>query len=211
MDSKELFSNINQKVLIKELIDYYNKVGNENIINNNKTKYDIKKINEPFKPNERCINALNFIDKTEQQKLINEIQHPYIIELFNAIIILLNEYKNKHENKNIFEYFFNDILVKYNVKNLKKLMINNFVNMRLIINDEQFELIQKMLMVKPDLFSPATLLRYNRAVAYFSFFVKELYSYLNLKTNDGKFYYKIRASLPKNKYQEKINKLKLIL
>ena len=211
LDSKELFSNINQKVLIKELIDYYNKVGNENIINNNKTKYDIKKINEPFKPNERCINALNFIDKTEQQKLINEIQHPYIIELFNAVIILLNEYKNKDENKNIFEYFFNDILVKYNVKNLKKLMINNFVNMRLIINDEQFELIQKMLMVKPDLFSPATLLRYNRAVAYFSFFVKELYSYLNLKTNDGKFYYKIRASLPKNKYQEKINKLKLIL
>ena len=83
--------------------------------------------------------------------------------------------------------------------------------MKIIINDEQFELIQKMLMVKPDLFSPATLLRYNRAVAYFSFFVKELYSYLNLKTNDGKFYYKIRASLPKNKYQEKINKLKLIL
>ena len=90
-------------------------------------------------------------------------------------------------------------------------MINNFVDDRITFNDEQFDLIQKMLVIKPDLFSPATLLRYNRAVAYFSFFVKDLFSYLNLKTEDGKYYYKIRATLPKNKFQEKINKLKQLL
>ena len=213
LNSKELYKNINKKQLIEELINYYNKIGDVNSISNsnNKNKYDIKKINEPFKPNERCINALNFIDKNEEQKLINEIQHPYIIELFNAVIILLNEYKNIDEKRNVFEFFFNDILKKYNVKNMKKLMVKNFVNERLIINDDQFELIQKKLIVKPDLFSPSTLLRYNRAVAYFSFFVKELFSYLNLKTNDGKYYYKIRASLPKNKYQERINNLKLMI
>ena len=214
INSKELYTNFDKKKIIKELIDYYTKIGNENIINsakNNKNKYDMKKINEPFKPNERSINAMNFLDKNEEQKLINEVQHPYITELFKAVIILLNEYKNPDENKNIFEFFFNDILLKYKAKNIKKLMVNQFVNDRLIINDEQFELIQKMLLVKPDLFSPATLLRYNRAVSYFSFFVKELYSYLNLKTEDGKYYYKIRANLPRNKYQEKINNLKLLL
>ena len=90
-------------------------------------------------------------------------------------------------------------------------MLNYFVDDRIIINDEQFELIQKILKMKPDLFSPATLLRYNRAVAYFSFFVRELFTYLNLKTEDGKYYYRIRSKLPKNKYSEKINKLKLLL
>ena len=90
-------------------------------------------------------------------------------------------------------------------------MVNQFVNDRLIINDEQFELIQKMLLVKPDLFSPATLLRYNRAVSYFSFFVKELFSYLNQKTEEGIYFYKIRSNLPRNKYQDKINNLKLLL
>ena len=214
INSKELYINFDRKKVIKELIDYYDKIGNQNIINSakkDKNKYDIKKINESFKPNERSINAMNFIDKNEEQKLINEVQHPYVSELFKAVIILLNEYKDTDENKNIFEFFFNDILLKYNAKNIKKLMVNKFVDDRLIINDEQFELIQKMLLVKPDLFSPATLLRYNRAVAYFSFFVKELFSYLNQKTEDGKYYYKIRANLPKNKYQEKINNLKLFL
>ena len=90
-------------------------------------------------------------------------------------------------------------------------MVNNFVYERLIINDKNFGLIQNMLKTKPDLFSPATLLRYNRAVAYFSFFVKDLFSYLNLKTEDGKYYFKIRENLPKNEYQEKINKLKALL
>ena len=212
INSKELYSNFEDKKMIKELIDYYNKKGNQIIINNNDIKkYDIKKINEPFKPNERTINALNFLDKNEEKKLINEIQHPYINELFKAVLILLNEYKNNNDNKNIFEFLFNDILPKYKAKNIKKLMVKFFVDDRLIINDEQLELIQKMLITKPDLFSPATLLRYNRAVAYFSFFIKELFSYLNLKTEDGKYYYKIRESLPKNKYLEKINKLRQLL
>ena len=214
INSKELYTNFDRKKIIKELIDYYEKIGNKNIINSakkDKNKYDIIKINEPFKPNERSINAMNFIDKNEEQKLINEVQHPYIIELFKAIIILLNEYKNTDENKNIFDFFFNDILLKYKAKNIKKLMVNQFVNDRLIINDEQFELIKKMLLVKPDLFSPATLLRYNRAVAYFSFFVKELFSYLNQKTEEGIYFYKIRSNLPRNKYQDKINNLKLLL
>lgn len=213
LGSKELYMNFFNKKIIKELIDHYNKVGNEEdvIKNNANNNYDIRAINEPFKPNERCINALNFIDKEEEKKLINEVQHPYIIELFKVVLILLNEYKNNIDNKNIFEFFFVDILQKYKVKNIKKLMIKNFVNVSLIINDEQFELIQKSLSIKPDLFSPSTILRYNRAVAYFTFFIKELFSYLNLKTEKGEYYYKIRATLPKNKYQDKINNLKLLL
>ena len=208
LKSKELFKNINNKNMIKELIEYYNKNGLENSNYNNKDK-NLEKINEAFNPCERSINALNFIDKNEEMKLINEVQHPYINELFKVVLILLNEY-NKN-NKNIFDFLFNDILSKYKVKNIKNLMVNIFVGERIIISNEQFELIQKILLNKPDLFSPSTLLKYNRSVAYFSFFLKDLFSYLNLKTEDGIYFFKIRASLPKNKYLEQINKLKLLL
>ena len=208
LKSRELFRNLNNKNMIKELIEYYNKKGLENSNYNNKYN-NLEKINEVFNPCERSINALNFIDKNEEMKLINEVQHPYINELFKFVLILLNEY-NKN-NKNIFDFLFNDILTKYKVKNIKNLMINIFVGERIIISDEQFELMQKILSNKPDLLSPSTLLKYNRAVAYFSFFLKDLFSYLNLKTEEGIYFFKIRASLPKNKYIEQIHKLKLLL
>ena len=208
LKSKELFNNLNNKNMIKELIEYYYKKGVENSIYKNKDK-NLEKINEVFSPCQRSINSLNFIDKTEEMKLINEVQHPYINELFKIVLILLNEY-NKN-NKNIYDFLFNDILSKYKVKNIKNLMVNIFVGERIIISDEQFELIQKILSKKPDLLSPSTLLKYNRAVAYFSFFLKDLFSYLNLKTEDGVYFFKIRASLPKNKYIEQIHKLKLLL
>ena len=208
LKSRELFNNLNNKNMIKELIEYYYKKGLENPNYNNKDK-NLEKINIVFNPCERSINALNFIDKNEEMKLINEVQHPYINELFKIVLILLNEY-NKN-NKNIYDFLFNDILSKYKVKNIKNLMLNIFVGERIIISDEQFELIQKILTNKPDLLSPSTLLKYNRAVAYFSFFLKDLFSYLNLKTEEGIFFFKIRASLPKNKYIEQIHKLKLLL
>ena len=209
LNSKELYNNLDKNKLILELIEYYNKLSNKNIKNKGGLEYDIETINKPFKPSERSLNSLNFIDKEEENKLMNEIQHPYIIEYFKLILTLLKE-KND-ENKNIFEFFFKELLQKYNVKNFKNLFIKNFVNNEIIINDEQFNSIQKMILVKPDLLSPATLLRYNRSVAYSSFFLRDLFNYLNLKTKDGKYYYKLRENLPKNEYQEKIDKLKILI
>ena len=209
LNSKELYNNLDKNKLILELIEYYNKLSNKNIKNKNNLEYDIEKINKPFKPSELSINSLNFIDKDEENKLMNEIQHPYIIEYFKLILILLKE-KND-DNNNIFQFFFKDLLPKYKANNIKTLFIKNFVNNGIIIDDEQFNSIQKIILVKPDLLSPATLLRYNRAVAYSSFFLKDLLNYLNLKTEDGKYYYKLRENLPTNEYQEKINKLKILI
>jgi len=210
LNSKEMYSALDKKKLISELIINYNKLSTKNIKQTNTSEYDIEKINSPFNPKERSINSLNFIDKEEENKLMNELQHPYITEYFKLILTLLNE-KND-EDKNIFEFFFKDLLEKYKTNNIKNLLMKNFVNTEVIINDEQFNNIQKMIGIKPDLLSPATLLRYNRAVAYSAFFLKDLYSYLNLKTDDGKYYYyQLRTNLPKNEYQDKIDKLKLLL
>ena len=209
INSKELYNNLDKKKLISEFISNYYKLGNKNLKNKTSQEYDIEKISIPFSPSQLSINSLNFIDKEEENKLINELQHPYITEYFKLILVLLNE--KFGTNNNILEFFFKDILQKYKAKNIKSLLINNFVNDNIIINDDQFNAIQKMIMVKPDLLSPATLFRYNKAVAYSAFFLKDLLQYLNLKTEDGKYYYQLRAKLPKNEYQDKINKLKLFL
>ena len=209
LNSKELYDSLNRQNLISELIKNYTKLGNKNLQKENKSEYDMVKVKSLFNPKERSLNSLDFIDKEEENKLMNELQHPYIIDYFKLILILLNEKNDK--NKNIFEFFFKDLLQKHNAKDIKNLFIKNFVNSEILINDEQFNMIQKMIMIKPDLLSPATLLRYNRAVAYSSFFLKDLFNYLNLKTDDGKYYYELRINSPKNEYQEKINKLKLLL
>ena len=209
INSKELYENLNKNKLILELIDYYNKLGNKNLKSKVNSEYDIEKINKSFNPCELSINSLNFIDKEEENKLMTELQHPLITDYFKLILILLNEKNN--ENKNIFEFVFKDLLEKYKTKNFKNLLLKNFVNSKIIIDDEQFNSIQKMVMIKPDLLSPSTLLRYNRVVAYSAFFLKDLFNYLNLKTDDGKYYYKLRTGLPKNDYEEKINKLKLLI
>ena len=209
INSKELYENLNKNKLILELIDYYNKLGNKNLKSKVNSEYDIEKINKPFNPSELSINSLNFIDKEEENKLMTELQHPLITDYFKLILILLNEKNN--ENKNIFEFVFKDLLEKYKTKNFKNLLLKNFVNSKIIIDDEQFNSIQKMVMIKPDLLSPSTLLRYNRVVAYSAFFLKDLFNYLNLKTDGGKYYYKLRTGLPKNEYEEKINKLKLLI
>ena len=222
--SKELNFKFKIKDIIIEYINYYEK--QILIINNKIKKYEINKINKPFTPRKTGLNSLNFITKNEQQRLINEQQHEYVINIFKIILILLNEYnsynlkENEIENNNgnenhskIFEYFFNEVYKKNNVNNIKDLFINNFVDKIPLISDEQFNMINDIIKEIPELLSPSTLLAYNRNVSYLTFFLSELYNYFANKTNDGDiFYYKIRNEYSKiNEYINKINKLKIYL
>ena len=208
--SKELYFKFDLKEIINDFINYYDK--EIKIINNRLSKYDINSINKPFIPRKTGINSLNFITKNEEQRLINETQHDYVIKIFNIILIFLNEYNNIKENTNIFEFIFNDIYQKNNVNNIKDLFIKNFVDKIPLINDIQFKMVNDILKEVPDLLSPSTLLAYNRNVSYLIFFLSELYNYFSFKTNDNDFYYQLRNDYLKlNEYINKINKLKTYL
>ena len=69
--------------------------------------------------------SLNFITKNEEQRLINETQHNYVLKIFEIIIILLNEHKNYNFNEEsgnkseIFKYLFIDLYKKNKVDNIK--------------------------------------------------------------------------------------------
>ena len=205
--SKELYFKFDLKEIINDFINFYDK--EIKIINNRLSKYDINSINKPFIPRKTGINSLNFITKNEEQRLINETQHDYVIKIFNIILIFLNEYNNIKENTNIFELIFNDIYQKNNVNNIKDLFIKNFVDKIPLINDIQFKMVNDILKEVPDLLSPSTLLAYNRNVSYLIFFLSELYNYFSFKTNDNDFYYQLRNDYLKlNEYINKINFLK---
>ena len=213
--SKDLFFSFEINEIITDLIEYYEKKIHK--INNKINKYDINIINKPFTPRKTGLNSLNFITKNEEQRLINETQHDYVIKIFKIIIILLNEYNNpalidsneKENNSKIFEFLFNNIYVKQNVKNIKDLFIKNFVDKIPLISDIQFAKINEIINEIPELLSPSTLLAYNRNVSYLTFFLSELYNYLNLKTDDDIYYYKIRNEyFELNQYINRINNLK---
>lgn len=215
--SKELNFKFDIKDIINDFIIYYEKQIFS--INNKINKFELNLINKPFTPRKTGLNSLNFITKNEEQRLISEKQHIYVIKIFKIILILLNEYNssifNDEETENtskIFEYLFNDIYNKNNVNNIKDLFIKNFVDKIPLISDTQFNMIHKIVNEIPELLSPSTLLSYNRNVSYLTFFLSELYNYLTFKTNDDVYYYKIRNEYSMlNQYIQKINNLKAYL
>ena len=211
INSKQLYNFLDKEKIIKDLINYY---SSKNISIETDNKYDMQKINEKFKPTKIALNSLNFLDNVEQEKLLNEPQNPIVIDFFRIILILLNEYNEnilKESDKNILEHLFKDLFIKYNVKTAKELMVITFVDKIPKIDDGQFDLVQKILSENNNVFSPATLLKYNRSVSYFAFFMKELYSYLTLKNEDGTYYYQIRERESQNKYEDKIDSLRKYL
>ena len=208
--SKELYFKFEIKDVINDYINYYQKEIDK--INNRINKYDINVINKPFIPRKTGINSLNFITKNEEQRLINESSHDYVIKIFKIILIFLKEDTNIKESTNIFEFLFNDIYNKNNVSNIKDLFIKNFVDKIPLIDDARFNTVNDIIKEVPDLLSPSTLLSYNRNVSYLIFFLSELYNYFSFKTNDDVYYYKIRNDYFKlNEYINKINKIKTYL
>ena len=211
--SKELYFKFDLKDIINDYIIHFEK--QIKLINKKINKYEINIINKPFNPRKTGLNSLNFITKNEEQRLINETQHNYVLKIFEIIIILLNEHKNYNVNEEsekkseIFKFLFIEIYKKNNVDNIKDLFIKNFVDKIPLISDEQFNLINNIVNEIPELLSPSTLLAYNRNVSYLTFFLSELYNYLTFKTNDDVYYYKIRNEyFTLNQYINKINKLK---
>ena len=84
--SKELFFKIDLKDIINDYIIYFE--NQINLINKKINKYEINIINKPFNPRKTGLNSLNFITKNEEQRLINETQHNYVLKIFEIIIIL---------------------------------------------------------------------------------------------------------------------------
>ncbi len=204
--NKELYNNFNIKELLKQLLsDYENEYQKFTLIIN---KYDIK----PFIPDEIMQNSLNFLNKEEEKKLSSNEQKIEIINIFKFLLLILGEDISKIEDKNIINYTFKDIYNKYNVNNIKDLVLKIALENLQKLKLEQIENIKSLINDKEDILSPAMLLRLNRSVSYMTFILRDFYNYLFLKTEDGTKLYEIRAGIQDyDNLGEKIKKLKSIL
>ncbi len=204
--NKELHNNFNIKELLKQLLsDYENEYQKFTLIIN---KYDIK----PFIPDEIMQNSLNFLNKEEEKKLSSNEQKIEIINIFKFLLLILGEDISKIEDKNIINYTFKDIYNKYNVNNIKDLVLKIALENLQKLKLEQIENIKSLINDKEDILSPAMLLRLNRSVSYMTFILRDFYNYLFLKTEDGTKLYEIRAGIQDyDNLGEKIKKLKSIL
>ena len=204
--NKELYNNFNIKELLKQLLsDYENEYQKFTLIIN---KYDIK----PFIPDDIMQNSLNFLNKEEEKKLSSNEQKIEIINIFKFLLLILGEDISKIEDKNIINYTFKDIYNKYNVNNIKDLVLKIALENLQKLKLEQIENIKSLINDKEDILSPAMLLRLNRSVSYMTFILRDFYNYLFLKTEDGTKLYEIRAGIQDyDNLGEKIKKLKSIL
>ena len=157
-------------------------------------------------------NSLNFLNKEEEKKLSSKEQKIEIINIFKFLLLILGEDIYKIEDKNIINYTFKDIYNKYNVNNIKDLVLKIALENLQKLKLEQIENIKSLINDKEDILSPAMLLRLNRSVSYMTFILRDFYNYLFLKTEDGTKLYEIRAGIQDyDNLGEKIKKLKSIL
>lgn len=80
----------------------------------------------------------------------------------------------------------------------------------LIITKEKYDKIHQMLENNPKILSSIDIAKINRSISYMTFFLKEIYDFMGLKTLDGVLYFELRnknAELQELKSQlEKIDK-----
>ena len=203
--NKELYNIFDKNELKKQLLsNYEDEYKKYTLIIN---KYDLK----PFVPDTIMQNSLNFLTKDEEKKLLSNEQKIEIINIFKFLLLIIGEDISKIEDKNIINYTFNDIYSKYNVTNIKDLVLKIALEKLQKIKLQQIESINNLINNKEDLLSPAMLFRLNKSVSYMTFILRDFYNYLFLQTEDGTKLYEIRAGIQDyDSLGNKIKKLKTL-
>ena len=145
--NKELYNIFDKNELKKQLLsNYEDEYKKYTLIIN---KYDLK----PFVPDTIMQNSLNFLTKDEEKKLLSNEQKIEIINIFKFLLLIIGEDISKIEDKNIINYTFNDIYSKYNVTNIKDLVLKIALEKLQKIKLQQIESINNLINNKEDLLS----------------------------------------------------------
>ncbi len=190
LNQNELYKHYSSQNLFKEYYLHIEKEFTE--ISQLLLKYDMNKICIPFSPNKTAKNGLMFISKEDEKNLIENEQPEEIIIIFKVVLLLLEEDISKIENNKILQYLFIDIFQKYKVENIQNLFLNHIINKVHLLGKKYINDINVIIGNKPELLTPAEVLKYNRNVSYMTFIIKDIYNFLLEKTDDGIFFYELR-------------------
>ena len=91
------------------------------------------------------------------------------------------------------ENLINVIYPKYGVKDLKALLLS-FSNGKntFKMNKEKFKLMEDLVKRSPKILSNIDIGKINRPVSYMIFYLREIYEFFNLKTEDGVYYFELK-------------------
>ena len=181
--------------LLEAKIDALSKTVTE--IENTLSKYDDvdSYINKNFTPSKTAQNSLTFVTKEEEKNLIKKEDLPNEIGLiFKLVYYIIDEQFDKELPTNkLIENLINVVFPKYEAKDLRNLLIN-FANQNqnLNITETKFNEVNELIKANPKILSSIDMARINRPISYLTFFIKEVFDYMNLKTTDGMYYYDLR-------------------
>ena len=162
-----------------------------------------------FSLSKKAMCSLSMFKEKEKEDVLKIQELPNEVGLMSkCMLYLLDEkFDENQNNKQIFEILLN-ILEKNGEKNFKTLFDNYFQkNKFLKLTQEKAENINKIIKQNDhNILNMIKMAKISRPMSLFCFLFKEVYDYINLKTEDGHYYYDIRIKKAQlKKYLDFIN------
>ena len=172
-------------------------------------------IQKDFMPTKTAVNSLVFITREEGLNLIKKDNLPKEIgDLFKFIYYIIDvEFEENWTTNQLIENLMNVVFPKFGVKDIKDLFLsyNNGKN-KFKMTKNKFQAMENLVKKSPKILSNIDMGKINRPISYMIFYLKEIYEFFNLKTEDGVYYFEIKEKNKILKEKEaKIEGLKKLL
>jgi len=181
-------------VLIESLASVGTKKANfleerlKTYMNDNETK---ELVINGFIPSKTAQNGLNFISTTDEKNLANTTQPNEIINIFKIMFLMMNEPLHNLNEQDLIKHLMTRIYPRVGIDNIKSLFLQCIVKID-YFSQEQLDKLNALTGNNPKVFFSGELLKVNKTVSFFSFFLKEFYDYCMSKSFDGTYIFKIR-------------------
>jgi len=148
-----------------------------------------------FSTSKKAMNSLSMFKEKDKEDVLKIQELPNEVGLISkCMLYLLDEkFDENKNNKQLFEILLN-ILEKNGEKNFKTLFENYFnQNKFLNLTQEKAENINKIINENDlNILNMIKMAKISRPMSLFCFLLKDVYDYINLKTEEGHYYYEFR-------------------
>ncbi|MCQ2817889.1 MAG: hypothetical protein MJ252_11550 [archaeon] len=152
-------------------------------------------IDKNFTPTKTALNSLVFLTREEELNLIKKDNLPKEIgDLFRFVFYILDiDFDENITANKLVENLINIVFPKFGVKDFKGLFMS-FQNGKntFKMNKEKFQKIENLVKRSPKILSNIDMGKINRPISYMIFYLKEIFEFFNLKTEDGVYYFELK-------------------
>ena len=165
-------------------------------------------LTKEFSLSKKAINSILLFKKKEEEEILKMPKIPKEVGMvLKCIYYLIDEpFDESLNDKELFENMINNVITKNEDKTFKSLIVNYINNNKFLnLTKEKYDKINNIINENNTISNMISMAKLCRPISLFSFMLKEVYDYINLKTLDGQFYFDLRAK------NDELQKLKDIL